>query len=364
MVPKEPTGAERMRALALQLPHQLRDGFRAGLESVATIPADASSVALFGMGGSAIAGDLAATLTDPETELSLRVIRSPELPRSLHRGGHALIASYSGNTWETLHAYDEAGRRGIPRVVLTSGGALAERAAEDDVPCVVVPAGGPPRAWVGFVLGGVLGLLDPAFPESNEDRIGQAVEILEKRIAGYASRRGPPSRWAAQLKGREPAIYTETGFAGLARRWKTQLEENAKRGASFDVVPELFHNAVVGWDAISAAAAAQHAVVQLEWSEAPATTAARFGYLARLLGDRKVTAIRVPLSAPDRLVALVTGVSLGDFFSLAVAEQAHVDPYPVDAITRMKTSLERTADRAVPRATAPAPRAGARGSRP
>jgi glucose/mannose-6-phosphate isomerase len=330
-----------MRELALQLPQQLRDGYKAGRGLDASVRADLHSATLVGMGGSAIAGDLAAVLTDPETELGLHVVRSPDLPRSISHQDLVLVASYSGNTWETLSAYDEAGRHHRPRLVITSGGRLAERAADDGVPCLLLPPGGPPRSWVGFTLGGLFGLLDPIFPESNEDRLRHAVDTLEARLSSYASPQGAPARWAAAVDRRQPLVYAETGFSGLARRWKTQIEENAKRGAGFDILPELFHNAVVAWDAARPEEGRNRAVLQLEWSEASPETRLRYRYLERLLAARRIPLLRVPLVAPDRLLALFTGLALGDFFSLALAARSGVDPFPVDAITRMKTELER-----------------------
>ncbi|HEV2316199.1 MAG TPA: SIS domain-containing protein [Thermoplasmata archaeon] len=332
-----------MRTLARQLPEQLRAGFRSGRELDAKIPSTLVHAAVIGMGGSAIAGDLVGTVTSPETELRVDVVRSPALPRYLGAGTLALVASYSGNTWETLAAYDEAGRRGAPRVVLTSGGKLAERAARDGVPCLLVPAGNPPRASVGFMLGGLLGLLDPIFPESNEERVAHGIEMLESRITAFGSARGPPAKWAETVGNRRPAVYSETGFLGLARRWKTQVEENAKRGAEYDAIPELFHNAIVAWDAANSSEGRSRAVVLLEWSESDRETRARYAYLARLLSARHVPVVRVPLAATDRLMALFLGLSSGDFFSLALADRARVDPYPVDAITRMKTTLEARA---------------------
>jgi len=53
----------------------------------------------------------------------------------------------------------------------------------------------------------------------------------------------------ARLIGRTiPLIYGSTGMnAVAARRWKTQINENAKTPAFFAVQPELSHNEVAGW---------------------------------------------------------------------------------------------------------------------
>ena len=61
-----------------------------------------------------------------------------------------LCSSYSGNTEETLAAYDAAGEAGAPRVVSSSGGELPARARRDKVPVIPLPGGFQPRAAVGY----------------------------------------------------------------------------------------------------------------------------------------------------------------------------------------------------------------------
>ena len=63
-----------------------------------------------------------------------------------------LCSSYSGNTEETLAAYDDALERGASRLVATTGGGLAQRARRDGVPVIPLPGGFQPRAAVGYGL--------------------------------------------------------------------------------------------------------------------------------------------------------------------------------------------------------------------
>jgi glucose/mannose-6-phosphate isomerase len=223
--------------------------------------------------------------------------------------------------------------------VVTSGGTLTERAERDEVPILPLPPGLPPRSAVGRIFGGLLGLLDPWFPESNEGRIDRTVDRVATLLRSYSRARGPAGAIAARIGSRVPLVYAESSFVGLARRWKTQIEENAKRLAFFDEVPEMLHNAIVGWDATKKAEAARFAVLLLRWAGEPRLTHRSFAYLERLLADRGAAVIRVPLVADDRLEALVTGVALGDHVSLFLADDRGVDPYPVEAITRLKATL-------------------------
>jgi len=327
-----------MRALAANLPTALREGFSTGLD-LAPPARGASPIVAVGMGGSGIAADLARGVVDAETPAMLSVLRSPELPRGLDARAHVILVSYSGDTWETLRAFEAAGRVGARRTVVSSGGELADRAAEEGVGILLVPSGQPPRSAVGHLFGGILGLLDPWFPESNEDRVSRISERLRGRIGAFAKPKGPAANLAASVGERFPFIYAESSFLALARRWTTQIEENAKRLASFDEAPELFHNALVGWDATGRAEASRTATLLLEWSEQSPPMRERFRYLERLLTARGGKVARVPLESEDRLEALINGIALGDQFSLFLAERRRVDPLPVEAITRLKTAL-------------------------
>jgi glucose/mannose-6-phosphate isomerase len=338
-MPRVSDGPERMRALAADLPSAFLDGFRRGREIAPAAAPRGATVHVVGMGGSAIAADLARGLVEAETPLSLSIVRAPELPRAVDGRSRVVLLSYSGTTWETLRAYDAAGRVGAHRIVVTSGGELAERAVRDDVPLLTVPPGRPPRSAVGHLLGGLLGLLDPSFPESNEDRARRAAARTESHLGVYARPRGPAATLARRMGDRLPFVYADSGFLGLARRWKTQIEENAKRLAVFDEVPELLHNALVGWDAMPRAGARWCTAVLLEWSGVEGPVHEGFDYLAELLQRRGVAVVRVPLPADDRLEALLSGVALGDQVSLALAAARRVDPYPVAAIVRLKATV-------------------------
>jgi len=332
-------GPRRMRALAASLPSGLLAGFRSGREIAPPAESRPATVYAVGMGGSGIAGELARGLVESETPLTLAVVRSPDLPHGLDHRSRVLLLSYSGNTWETLRAYDAAGRAGAVRCVVTAGGELGERAARDGVPLLPVPAGMPPRSAVGHLLGGILGLLDPWFPESNEARMARVADHLGPLTGAYARPRGPAAQIAQKIGERIPFVYAESAFLALARRWKTQFEENAKRLAVFDEVPELFHNALVGWDATPRAEASRTAILLLEWAGEGPMTRKSLRYLEKLAAARGAAVVRVPLTAEDQLEALAAGISLGDYTSLFLAERRKVDPYPVHAITRLKATL-------------------------
>ena len=55
--------------------------------------------------------------------------------------------------------------------------------------------------------------------------------------------------------------------------------------------------------------------------------------------------MRVSLPAEDLLEALLEGIMLGDFVSLAIAERAGTDPLPLPAIDRYRSFMALQDDR-------------------
>jgi len=211
-------GLVRMRGMVAELPSMTVDGFRAGREVAWPLDPSARRFFAAGLGASAAAADLARSLLDQEASVTLDVVRGEDLPRSADERTSVLVASYSGETVETLRAYDAAGRQGARRLVLTSGGTLAERAYDDDVPVVRVPPGLPPRSAVGYLFGGILGALDSAFPESNESRIRSAAESVRGRWGALAGPRGPARSIATGIGERLPFFVADRPLGAVARR--------------------------------------------------------------------------------------------------------------------------------------------------
>src|SRR3954467_12051686 len=109
----------------------------------------ARGLVICGMGGSGIGADLAAAAIGLRATAPITTIRGYELPAWVGPDTLVVCASYSGNTEETLHCFERAGAVGAPRVVVTTGGGLAEGArAAGDVPVIGVPSGMQPRAAV------------------------------------------------------------------------------------------------------------------------------------------------------------------------------------------------------------------------
>ena len=251
-----------------------------------------------------------------------------------------LCSSYSGATDETLAAYDAARAAGAPRIVATTGGALAERARADGVPVVPLPGGFQPRVAVGYSLVAALeaAAACSAAPSLRGDVEGAAAlaDALAAEWGPQAPEDSEAKRLARALHGSLPVITGAGLTAAVAYRWKCQVNENAELPAFASELPEHDHNEIVGW----AGAERRLSAVFLEDPDGDGrAAAARMEITAELAAEGAATVERVQARGETRLERLVSLVLLGDLVSLYLAILRGVDPIDIRAIDTLKARL-------------------------
>ena len=323
----------------LGLPDHLRDALWR-VDSAAIEPRDApGGIVVAGMGGSAVGGRLAAGALGSRLRRPLLVSDGYALPGWVGPGTLVLCSSYSGSTEETLAAYDDAAERGAPRIAVTTGGPLAERARRDGVPVIPVPGGFQPRAAVGYSLVAALeaAALCGAAP-SLRDEIESAASLAEglaKQLGPDGPEDGEAKALARRLHGTIPVIAGAELAAAAAYRWKCQINENAGLPAFASVLPELDHNEVVGWPAADGRLSA----VFLEDPGAHPRNRLRSELTAEQAAAGAAVVERVTArgeTATERLVSLVL---LGDLVSLYLAVLRGEDPASIPPIDALKAAL-------------------------
>src|SRR4051812_36754044 len=152
-----------------------------------------------GMGGSASGARLARGVLGSRLTRPMYISDDYLLPGWAGPSTLVFASSYSGNTEETLSAYDDAVLRGAPRLVASTGGGLAERARRDGVPVIPLPGGFQPRAAIGYALVGALeaAALAGAAP-SVRDEIEAAASLAEE-LAEEWGPAGPDDSLAKSL---------------------------------------------------------------------------------------------------------------------------------------------------------------------
>jgi glucose/mannose-6-phosphate isomerase len=337
-------GLQGMRDLVNGLPDQLESGWlRHQSLELPTRRADIDAVVVAGMGGSAISADTAAMLFGGQLPVPLITVRDYALPAWTGPRTLLVSSSWSGETEETLTAYREGGRRGCHRVAIATGGQLAELARSDGVPWIALPPVGPPRAALGASLAAVtavlraVGLIDD--PTAAIDR---CVASMRDLVVRAASPTGDPVRPVVEaLLARIAFVYAPEDLAAVARRWKTQINENAKATACWDTLPELNHNTVVGYE-LPAALGTATAVVLLRGASESPRMALRHRVTAEMLRSAGIPAVEVAAPPLGRGAEAMWLLQFGDLVSVGLAERTGMDPMPVEVIVRLKKALSET----------------------
>jgi glucose/mannose-6-phosphate isomerase len=343
-----PYGALDSGGMAARL-EGIPDQIDAAVERLAATPwrvpnADPDLLAVGGMGGSAIAADLAAGADADRLPRPMLVVRDERWPACVTARSLALLSSYSGNTDETLSLYRAAAAARVPRVALTSGGTLASLCAADGVAVTRVPGGSPPRAalyasWVAITgLLNALGWIPDPAPAWRE---ASALLRARARLLGFASSEAgnPAKQMARALHGRFPLIYSGAErLAAVGLRWRQQLNENAKLLGHSAVVPELDHNEIVGWER-PGTIHANAAVIVLRDDEDSPGTRARLTLTADYARRQGAAVHEAPVTESHRLGRLAALVQFGDYVSFYLALLNGVDPTPIASIDAFKQRL-------------------------
>ena len=101
-----------------------------------------------------------------------------DLPPTLPRAALAICISWSGNTEETVSAYQKAREMNLETLVITSGGTLTELAQKNSTPLVLLPNDDvQPRMAVGYMTGALLEIMGLG------DQIDKSLELVSDRAS-------------------------------------------------------------------------------------------------------------------------------------------------------------------------------------
>jgi glucose/mannose-6-phosphate isomerase len=205
-----------------------------------------SNVILTGLGGSGIGGSIVQNYVFDKMRIPFVVNKDYFLPAFVNKDSLVIVSSYSGNTEETIAALQQAIKVKATVVCITSGGKVKEIANKKKLDCILLPAGMPPRACLGYSTIQVLHTLAHFGLITNEFVKNIKVSIKQLRAEEKDIQRKGLSL-AKKLFGKLPIIYAASNFEGVATRIRQQLNENSKVLGWQAVIPEMNHNELVGW---------------------------------------------------------------------------------------------------------------------
>ncbi len=236
-----------MKKLVLDFPIQLQEAVNISKNfQFTTIGGDFTSVVVTGLGGSGIGASIVQNYVFDKMKIPFIVNKDYFLPAFVNKTTLVIVCSYSGNTEETVMAMEQAIQKKATILCVTSGGRIAEMAAQKKLDCILVPSGMPPRACLGYSLVQLLAILNhfDLINSKYKNEIKAAVSTLTTTTEDIQKK---ALAIAKKVKGKLPIVYSAQSIEGVAVRFRQQLNENSKVLAWHGAVPEMNHNELVGW---------------------------------------------------------------------------------------------------------------------
>ncbi|MDO8557624.1 MAG: bifunctional phosphoglucose/phosphomannose isomerase [bacterium] len=334
-----------LRQVILDFPKQFRAGMYA-VERITLAPRQLRSpIVICGMGGSASVGELLKLWMRHEylgaSEFAVIIHRGyglPKLERREYSEGvwEPLVVpiSYSGNTEETLSAYEDAKKKGLPVVAISTGGTLQKFALKDKTPFILLPKVGiQPRSSFGYQFGALTTLLLRLevlhFKPHAVSDLGTALHAKKWEAEG--------KKLAKKLQGTTPLLYASDAWKELAYIIKIKFNEHAKTPAFWNHFPELNHNEMTGF-AEKDPSQKYHALIFRDKADHPRVQK-RMKLTAALLAKKGIKSTFVPIEGKTVLEKIFSTLLLGDWMAYYHAILRGIDPTPVKMVEEFKKSM-------------------------
>lgn len=304
-----------------------------------------NNVVIAGMGGSAIGGNIVSDMLRDRVEVPIVVSRQYTLPRFVNEETLTIVVSYSGETEEVISSLMYALKSKSMIVCISSDGTLVKICEKSGMPLVKVPQGYQPRAAIAYLTVPILVILKlfRVVKFDVKTRVKEASNVL-RTIREEIDVSSPISanrikKLACDLYKKIPIIYSYWPYSSTAFRFKTQLNENSKVLARYDVLPEMNHNEIMGWEGVSKEEATHYHVVLLRGSEESKEIKARIEFIKDVLTERGIAVSQLTSRGSCRFAEIMSLIYQGDFTSYYLAILNGVDPTPVYTISRLKKHL-------------------------
>lgn len=327
-----------MDEMIARFPYQLSEALEIGESTqIKSHNSLINKVFVTGLGGSGIGADLVADMIVDECKVPFLIGKGYNLPAYIDKHTLFIASSYSGNTEEIISGIDEVKRSGAKIVVISSGGKLKAIAEQEGFDIVLLPDNWTsPRACVGFssvqqlFILHKLGLISRVTINNLKTSI-DLIKYDQEEIRSKAE------KIANIIQGKLPIIYTTDRMGSVALRFKQQLNENAKIHSWYNVVPEMNHNELVGWNSKND----ELAVVFFRNKDDHKRNSARIEICKGIISKCTDTIVEIYSKGQSLVEKSIYFVHLGDWVSWYLAQKRGVDAVEIGVIDHLKKELSK-----------------------
>ena len=304
-----------------------------------------NNIVVAGMGGSAIGGDIARLILQNELKIPMYICRNYKLPNWVNNNSLVICSSYSGNTEESLSAFEDAQKKKAQIIAISTGGVLSKKINELGLDLITIPSGLQPRAALALSFVPMLYLFK-SLNLIEIKKINDLIKAIDKielmrDVYNKETNENPAYLLSKKIYQTLPIIYGENeSLAILAVRWKGQLSENAKMLAYHNELPEMNHNEIVGWennlDLIN-----KISIIWLKDKSDHNRTKIRQNSTKNIIDNLAARHEIISVEGLTKVERYLNMIHLGDWVSFWCAILHKTDPTPVTKIDKLKEILSK-----------------------
>lgn len=333
-------GLQRYLSVIAQKPSQIQDGYLAGTKQ-ARIHEETTGLLFAGMGGSGATAHLIRDSCTRALQIPFTIVQHYQMPNHVRDGWHTLALSYSGDTEETLSVAEESKNRGVPVTAFTVGGKLADIADE----IVWQKDGYQPRMATAHAWFSALGYLEGSKILKDhvpvKEAASAAAEITETCGPNIPESKNEAKQLARILVDKIPQIYATPAFQGSANYLRCMINENAKKIAGVELIPECNHNDLNGWaqDELRS----EFACLALSHANQNPGIKKRLAFMEKWYKEHGILwhhhQFEHVETFQEHVVAQVKAIQFADYVSIYMAQLRGVDPMDIRVIRELKEEL-------------------------
>ncbi len=309
---------------------QIVEGYKLGSKIVPEGSFD--NIVICGMGGSALGGRILKSYLG--NKIPIFIVDDYSLPEFVNKKSLVFVNSYSGNTEETLEAYQQALKRNLNIIVLTNGGKLEELATQNKIPIIKILSCPQPRLSYGYQLLSMLRVLENCdLVKSNKqlvDNLAVSIGIQKEKIKTAAK------TLANKIANKIPVIYGSKNLESVAYKWKINFNENAKTSAFYNIFPEHNHNELNG---LLKTNGPLH-MIFLKCKDDHPRVRKRMDAVKKISADLGIENTTIEAEGNNLLERIISTTYLGDWVSYFLALEYGIDPTPVELVEKFKKMLD------------------------
>lgn len=326
-----------MKKLIEAIPNHLKDALFIGKKATLNwrdSHKNIQNVVISGLGGSGIGGTVVSQILENECKIPVVINKNYTLPTFVDEHTLVIVSSFSGNTEETLKAFEYALEKGAEIVCITSGGELRELSRKHQLNYVKLPPCDSPRAMMFYSVVQQMTVLVHYGVVSSKfvNQVENAIILIEKEIENIKK---IAHSIAEKIDEKPVHIYVESYYESVAVRWRQQINENSKKLCSHHVIPEMNHNELVAWEKDGH----NHAVILLRNEDELPKNKFRFDITKPFFEEKTSNITEVWSKGKTKLERSIYLLVVGDWVSLYLAKKRGVDPANIECIHKMKKQL-------------------------